>query len=433
MTKTVDSIISKSIQEIANDYVASKYDYVEPRENPIATVPNDEMPVRKSADTTLFNFKAEHNGIQCIESLKPEDRGTVRHFWFSAKMLATVFDCADPKTVRSRIETLVNTGDLDVRKNFLTSQVPNSIGALHETTLYDLAVFNKLAMTFIDNPRAVEMRKAFNDVLVKHETQTPIMCLPQDYESALEALLAKVRENKALQAERDEALHAESLAKEASDQSFKARATAMGRLSNIRFRENDVKASERMAAYGHPSKDKKFTVQNVMDAVWFQMLFKASQSERFYNGNPAWKPIIKSLKRLLSLKANNVVRHELENRFHGELSSTKARKVFGLWMKAKEGGMPFHESLSEIDLGEMAMSLGKVIDELVCLSERYEYRRCNGDMAYGIVYGYAYDVWARVLSSLYFLEIEDYLRDTVEPEDFENTLYSVRSECYGLR
>lgn len=187
-----------------------------------------------------------------------------------------------------------------------------------------------------------------------------------------------------------------------------------------------------MAAYGHPSKNKKFTVQNVMDAAWFQMLFKASQSERFYNGNPAWKPLIKSLKRLLSLKANNVVRHELENRFHEELSATKAKKVFSLWMKAKEGGTPFHESLAEINLGDMAVRLGGYIDEMVCLSERYEYTRLNGDSAYGMVYGYAYDVWGRVLSSLYFREISDYLRDTVEPDDFENTLYSVRSECYGL-
>lgn len=119
-----------------------------------------------------FNFNAEHNGVRCIESIKHEDRGTERQYWFSAKMLATIFDCADPKTIRSRIETLVNTGDLDVGKNFLTSQVPNSVGAMHETMLYNLTVFNKLAMTFIDNPRAVEMRKAFNDVLVKKETNT---------------------------------------------------------------------------------------------------------------------------------------------------------------------------------------------------------------------------------------------------------------------
>lgn len=199
-TKVVDSTVSEILQH------NSSVEYVAPETNPIATIPNADTPSRKSEDTPLFDFNAEHNGIQCIESLKPEDRGTERQFWFSARMLATVFDCADPKTVRSRIETLVNTGDLDEGKNFLSSQMPYSNGSVHDIVLYDLTVFNKLAMTFIDNPRAVEMRKAFNDVLVKHETQTPMMCLPQDYESALEALLTEVRKNKALQAELDEAI-----------------------------------------------------------------------------------------------------------------------------------------------------------------------------------------------------------------------------------
>ena len=121
----------------------------------------------------VFDFNAEHNGVKCIESMKPEDRGTERQFWFSAKMLAIVFDCADPKTVRSRIETLVKTGDLVEGKNFLSTKLPDSLGRMiQETMLYDLTVFNKLAMTFIDNPRAVEMRKAFNDVLIKEETKT---------------------------------------------------------------------------------------------------------------------------------------------------------------------------------------------------------------------------------------------------------------------
>ena len=420
MTKTLDSNISDILQS------NSAVEYVEPRENPIATIPNDERSVRKSADTSIFNFKAEHNGEACIESLRPEDKGTERQFWFTAKMLCEIFDVAR-KTLEDNIQSLSDDGEFSMAEFRHTEKVPASDGKLYETTIYNLEVLNKLGMCcFRGNQKAKEIRNKFNDVLVKYETKTqPQFILPTTYIEALEALVESEKAKLALQAERDEAL-------KASDQSFKARATAMGRLSNIRFRENDVRASERMAAYGHPSRNKKFTVQNVMDAAWFQLLFKASQSERFYNGNPAWKPLIKSLKRLLSLKANNVVRHELENRFHEELSSTKAKKVFSLWMRAKEGGTPFHESLADINLGEMAVSLGNFIDELVCLSERYEYTRSNGDSAYGMVYGYAYDVWARVLSSLYFREIEDYLRDTSDPEDFDNTLYSVRSECYGL-
>ncbi len=121
----------------------------------------------------VFDFKAEHNGVQCIASLIPSDAGTNRAFWFTAQMLAHVFECRDPKTIRSRIALLVSSGDIDEGNNFLSLNIKNENGnGAVKTTIYDLTVFNKLAMTFIDNPRAIEMRKAFNDVLVKEETKT---------------------------------------------------------------------------------------------------------------------------------------------------------------------------------------------------------------------------------------------------------------------
>ena len=59
-------------------------------------------------------------------------------------MLCDMFQITKP-TLYSRIETLVNTGDLSV-KNSLQTKVPDSNGRLHETTIYDLTVLNKLAM-----------------------------------------------------------------------------------------------------------------------------------------------------------------------------------------------------------------------------------------------------------------------------------------------
>jgi hypothetical protein len=152
----------------------------------------------------VFDFNATHNGVNCIASLNPADKGTERQFWFTIAMLATIYN-VDRTTIQRRIETLINTGDIDDVQNCTSSQMPYSNGSLHETTLYDLTVFNKLGMTFIDNPRAVEIRNKFNDVIIKAETQP---ALPQSYLEALKALVAaeeaKEAAQKALEAEKEQ-------------------------------------------------------------------------------------------------------------------------------------------------------------------------------------------------------------------------------------
>ena len=115
-----------------------------------------------------FNYNSSHNNFPAIESLNSIDIGTERQFWFTANMLADMLG-VDAKTIRNRVNTLENIGDLS-GKNFSLTKLPDSRGSLHETTIYDLTTFNKLAMTMIDNPVAVEARKAFNDVIVKVET-----------------------------------------------------------------------------------------------------------------------------------------------------------------------------------------------------------------------------------------------------------------------
>lgn len=123
------------------------------------------------SSSSVFNFSAEHNGVQCIESLKPEDRGNARQYWFTAKMLATIFECSED-TIRRRIDTLVLTGDIVYPQICGYIKMPDSLGRMNkETVIYNLTVFNKIGMTFIDNPKAVEIRSKFNDVIIKAETK----------------------------------------------------------------------------------------------------------------------------------------------------------------------------------------------------------------------------------------------------------------------
>ena len=86
----------------------------------------------------LFNFNAKHNGEACIESLRPEDRGTERQFWFTVAMMCVIFECS-ADTIRRRVETLVNTGDIDETQNCVSLTNVQAFG-YNTTTLYNLNV-----------------------------------------------------------------------------------------------------------------------------------------------------------------------------------------------------------------------------------------------------------------------------------------------------
>lgn len=193
-TKVVDSTVSQNLQD------NSSVEYVDVRENPIATITNETQNCVSS--NPLFDLHAEHNGVQCIESLKPEDRGTERQYWFSVKFLYEAFEVTD-KTIRNKLERLEKLGEIS-NCNFLQLLLPDTC---KPSTLYDLTVMNKLAMT-LDCDKAIGVRKAFNDVLVKHETQAQ----PTIYDYARALIAEKERsdaleaQNKALTAERDEAI-----------------------------------------------------------------------------------------------------------------------------------------------------------------------------------------------------------------------------------
>ena len=158
----------------------------------------------------LFDFNAVHNGEACIESLDPKDRGTERQFRFTRALLCTLLGVKKEDTITNHVDKLLERGAVTVTKNLVTVKIANSVGAVNETTLYDLTVFNHLVMR-LDTDRAWEMKAKFNDVLIKHETQVQTGMSDEEIMSrALEiahrTLALREERIKALEAERDEAV-----------------------------------------------------------------------------------------------------------------------------------------------------------------------------------------------------------------------------------
>lgn len=152
-------------------------------------------------------IQSMHNDIQCIESLDPNDKGTSRQYWFTAAMLANIFDIA-LNTVKNNVDFLVKWGEVTIVKNLTIVQTQNSAGAVKDTTLYDLQVFNKLAMQ-LRTDAAMEIRSKFSDVLVEVETTGQYNVQKQDpsyiIEDPIERAKAWIREQeekRALEAEK---------------------------------------------------------------------------------------------------------------------------------------------------------------------------------------------------------------------------------------
>lgn len=145
-------------------------------------------------------IQSMHNNVQCIESLDPNDKGTSRQYWFTASMLANIFDISI-NTVKNHVDFLVKWNEVQVVKNLTTWKMTYANSNLTQNvTLYDLQVFNKLAMQ-LRTDAAMEIRSKFSDILVEIETTgqynvQPVV--PQTYLEALKALVASEEEKEQL-------------------------------------------------------------------------------------------------------------------------------------------------------------------------------------------------------------------------------------------
>lgn len=255
-----------------------------------------------SSDLSLFNFNAEHNGVACIESLDPADRGTKSQFWFTIAMFCTIYDEVD-STIRRNIESLNEDGELgDLQKCKRRINVEDSAGVPHSVTIYNLEVLNKLGMCcFRGNKKAKEIRNKFNDVLVMHET-IPSKALPQSYAEALRMLADEVdlheKTKKALEAEKeshtkdndDFCAAVDILERKKAQISSKREATCMAetakyKAENDKLREQigDAKSMKAVTAipwlgeYFAPSRGLYNAVANKLKAICFERNLKRGE------------------------------------------------------------------------------------------------------------------------------------------------------------
>lgn len=149
-------------------------------------------------------------------------------------MLANIFDISF-KTVKNNVDFLVKWGEVTDCKNLHTVQTQNNVGAVNDTTLYDLQVFNKLAMQ-LRTDAAMEIRSKFSDILVEIETtgQYNAKDMPKSLPEALrayaDAIEAKELADKECERQR---LIAEEAIRTKAQIGAKREATAMNTASRL--------------------------------------------------------------------------------------------------------------------------------------------------------------------------------------------------------
>ena len=146
-------------------------------------------------------------------------------------------------TITNHVDKLLERGAVTVTKNLVTVKIANSVGAVNETTLYDLTVFNHLVMR-LDTDQAWAMKEKFNDVLIKHETQaqpelTDAEIMSRALEIAHRTLALREERIKALTAERDEAIRTKAMIGSSREATAMATASAKSRECKRLTAENE--------------------------------------------------------------------------------------------------------------------------------------------------------------------------------------------------
>ena len=197
----------------------------------------------------MLVFGGNHNGINCIQ--KTDAERPCDKIWFTEAQICEWSEMSH-STMYRRLKLLEEKGRISRCSDLNNVDMPTETGAV-KTTIYNLNVLNQLAMVCIESDVLNETAKKFSDILSEVETTGSYgvaqKALPNDYLTALKALVAAEEEKQRLALENKFITEQKALAEQQRDEAIRTKsyisdkktATALGRVGGLVKENNCLK------------------------------------------------------------------------------------------------------------------------------------------------------------------------------------------------